>query len=99
MSAEGPVWRVCAYSECQVAFETVTHNQKYCSDDHCRLATNARIMEKYYERKARRAGAERKCKNPDCDVKLSRYNDSWICGKCERKAGEEARQRLLRMIE
>jgi hypothetical protein len=56
-------------------------------------------MEKYYERKARRAGAERKCKNPDCDVKLSRYNDSWICGKCERKAGEEARQRLLRMIE
>ena len=98
MSSDSPVWRVCAYSECQIAFETTVHNQKYCCDDHCRLATNARIMEKYYERKARRQGAVRRCKNPECDTKLSRYNDSWLCGKCETKDEADTKRKLLDLL-
>jgi hypothetical protein len=34
--------------ECKNDFEFKTHNQKYCSQQCCRVATNKRIMEKYY---------------------------------------------------
>ena len=42
---------ICANKDCAIDFDARTHNQKYCSDECCRLATNKRIMEKYYERK------------------------------------------------
>ena len=43
---------ICANTECAKEFDSKTHNQKYCSDECCRVATNRRIMEKYYEKKA-----------------------------------------------
>ena len=55
-------------------------------------------MEKYYERKARRQGAVRRCKNPECDTKLSRYNDSWLCGKCETKDEADTKRKLLDLL-
>lgn len=77
--------RVCAHTECGKPFEAKTHNQRYCSDECCRLATNKRIMDRYYERKARRKGGFRECATTTCQTRLNRYNDSEICGLCSAK--------------
>ncbi len=70
--------KVCA--NCQKSFIFKTHNQKYCSNECCRLATNKRIMEKYYDKRARLKGKERLCLS--CDAALSRYNSEDICASC-----------------
>jgi len=77
--------RVCAHTECGIEFTPKTHNQRYHSDECCRLATNKRIMEKYYERKERRKGGRRVCETPDCGTVLNRYNDLEVCGVCSAK--------------
>lgn len=89
--------RLCAYEPCDKVFEARTHNQIYCSDEHCKLATNARIMEKYYENKRRRQGYKRICKTPGCNTPLSRYNPEEICSKCqsERKAAQNKKMLQL----
>ena len=71
---------ICSNKECAKEFDSKTHNQKYCNDECCRIATNKRIMEKYYEKKAIKNGAIRVCKL--CKLKLSRYNNSNVCSKC-----------------
>ena len=90
---------ICANKECSKEFEPKTHNQKYCTEECCRLATNRRIMEKYYEKKAIRNGAIRVCKR--CKTKLSRYNDSSLCVSCSRKLEKDLdnKVKLLRMID
>jgi hypothetical protein len=87
--------KTCAYAECGQSFEAKTHNQRYCSDDCCRKATNARLMEQYYEKKARRQGHIRVCTTPDCNTRLNRYNDGNVCGKCEAEEKAKARSALL----
>ena len=74
---------ICNNKECSKEFDSKTHNQKYCADECCRVATNRRIMEKYYEKKAIRNGAERGCKK--CGAQLSRYNETTICASCQKK--------------
>lgn len=69
--------RKCQYDSCSKEFSYKTHNQKYCSDECCRLATNKRIMERYYAKKKRRNGERRRCLS--CDTFLSRYNDLDYC--------------------
>lgn len=73
----------CAHESCGTLFHPNTHNQKYCSSECCKAATNAKIMKRYYERKARRAGTVRKCYT--CGSGLSRYNDTTICSPCAAK--------------
>jgi hypothetical protein len=80
---------ICSNKECAKKFNAKTHNQKYCSDECCRIATNRRIMEKYYEKKAIRNGAHRVCKK--CNTKLSRYNQTEICSTCEKRITFESR--------
>ena len=87
---------ICANKECAKDFEAKTHNQKYCSDECCRLATNKRIMEKYYEKKAIRNGMIRNCKK--CKSKLSRYNESNFCSSCTKKINSNNNAKLLGMI-
>lgn len=89
--------KICAYEPCSIEFQPKTHNQIYCCDDHCKLATNARIMRKYYETKSRKKGAVRVCRTPGCGTQLSRYNPDKICGKCqaEHKAAEKARMNQM----
>lgn len=87
---------ICANKECAKEFEPKTHNQKYCTDECCRIATNRRIMEKYYEKKAIRNGAVRGCKK--CGSQLSRYNESNLCSICNRASNENYRNKLLGMI-
>jgi hypothetical protein len=91
---------ICAYENCQGVkeFEPKTHNQKYCSDECCRIATNQKLKEAYYEKKARLAGAKRICKNKGCNVVLSRYNDGKICDKCVGAEKEKERKNLLEMV-
>jgi len=86
----------CASSECLIVFEPTTHNQKYCSSECCRIITNKRIMEKYYEKKAIRQGAVRACKS--CKSKLSRYNAAATCSICEKRKDEKNKKRLMGII-
>lgn len=71
----------CQNAGCEVVFVKKTHNQRYHDDECCRLATNAKIMEKYYARRAQRLGITRFCDR--CGVtKLSRYNNATTCNSC-----------------
>lgn len=72
---------VCARVECGQRSVKVTHNQKYCSNECCRIETNRKIMEKYHERAAIKRGKKRTCRH--CGTNLSRYNENSICGACE----------------
>lgn len=86
----------CSNSECAKNFKPKTHNQKYCSDECCRIATNRRIMEKYYEKKAIRNGAPRVCKK--CKTKLSRYNQNEVCSTCEKKIAIDSKNAIWSII-
>lgn len=87
---------ICANKQCAKDFNAKTHNQKYCCDECCRVATNKKIMDKYYEKKAIRSGAKRECKF--CKSRLSRYNQSNVCSKCEKNSAVKNKSIILRMI-
>jgi hypothetical protein len=88
----------CAYKPCKNKFEPKTHNQKYCSDECCKIATNLNIKKKYQDRKDRLAGKKRICKNKDCYQELGRYQEGQICNLCLAKERERDRQDLLGML-
>ena len=89
---------ICSYDECKKEFTPKTHNQKYCSDDCCRIATNQKLKEQYYAKKARLLGQERICKTISCKVLLSRYNEDKICSKCKASKEKAKQNELLEMI-
>jgi len=78
---------ICARPGCGVKAFKTTHNQKYCTNECCRIETNRKIMEKYHERAAIKKGKKRQCKS--CGTSLSRYNESDLCGACETKKRTE----------
>lgn len=87
----------CDRTGCDELFTKKTHNQRYHNDECCRLATNAKIMEKYYERRAQRLGHTRMCKS--CDItKLSRYNDDQVCSSCKAKKRIATNSSVLDML-
>ena len=91
---------ICAYKKCQGIreFTPKTHNQKYCSDECCRIATNEKLKADYYEKKERKAGKKRICKTPKCGSILSRYNEGKVCNKClAAKEGDKKRD-LIEMV-
>ena len=90
--------KVCAYEFCQQPFIPRTHNQIYHSDVCCKLATNRRIMAKYYETKSRRNGDERVCVTHGCGTLLSRYNPDKVCAKCEAEQEASHNQRMLDIL-
>lgn len=89
---------ICARKGCSDEFDKNAHNQKYCSDACCKLATNSRIMEKYYENKDRKSGKTRICKSCH-NTKLSRYNNSQVCAACELAREVETNQSVLSMLQ
>lgn len=89
---------ICAYEECKKKFQPKTHNQKYCSDECCRTATNLKIKEKYYKNRDRLRGKIRHCSIKNCNTKLSRYNESDICTACDSKKISKERQELLDVL-
>lgn len=89
---------ICANEGCEVNFNKTTHNQKYCSDECCREATNKKIRQKYYEEKDRLAGKKRFCSVRGCKNILSRYNKDTICNDCIAKKESKNREDLLRIM-
>ena len=88
----------CSYESCESDFEKKTHNQKYCSDECCRKATNERIMRRYYEKRDSRQGkTTRECRGAGCTVTLSRYNETEYCGSCS-QLKKPTRQSVLDAI-
>jgi hypothetical protein len=80
---------------CGNPFESNKKNQKYCTPSCCRLATNKKIMEKYYENKKRLSGEKRYCY---CGQLLSRYNENLICYQCEKSEKDNSRENILEVI-
>lgn len=89
---------ICANDGCTNEFSKTTHNQKYCSDECCREATNRKIREKYYAEKERLSGKKRTCKTRGCKNLLSRYNEGDICRECLAKEENKNRDNLLRIF-
>lgn len=88
---------MCAWPDCSKSFEKKTHNQKYDTDECCRVATNAQIMKRYYRNKARRNGKIRYCNN-ECGTKLSRYNEKDTCQSCQYSKQQSGKNDLLRQL-
>lgn len=82
-------------ANCTSPFESNKKNQKYCTPACCRLATNKKIMEKYYENKKRLSGYKRYC---DCGQLLSRYNENSQCYECIQKESVDNRDNILEVI-
>lgn len=72
----------CAWNECSVTFTPRTHNQIYCSDECCRAATNHKIMQRYYHKKAKRDGKFKTCSACGRET-LSRFSDDEVCSECK----------------
>lgn len=88
----------CAYDKCGQEFTPRTHNMKYCSDEHCRIATNEKLRQAYYDKKDRLAGKKRICKSNGCSVILSRYNEGNVCEKCNNAKKLAERKEILEMM-
>lgn len=87
----------CARAGCEETFFAATHNQKFHNAECCRISTNQRIMEKYYDRRDQRLGKPRYCS--DCTTtKLSRYNDDKICSGCKIKNNVLANKTVTEML-
>jgi uncharacterized paraquat-inducible protein A len=80
---------------CNIEFETNKKNQKYCTPSCCRIATNKKIMEKYYENKKRLSGQKRYC---SCGQLLSRYNENFVCFVCDQKNKNNDKKNILEVI-
>jgi hypothetical protein len=90
--------RTCANPDCNIQFEPKSHNQKYHNSECCRVVTNKRIMEKYYEEKEIREGKERICSNNGCEVVLTRYNLTSTCFSCDKSRSLQAKSLLDRLV-
>jgi hypothetical protein len=88
----------CAYKPCKNKFVPRTHNQKYCSDECCKIATNIKIKEKYEYKKARKSGKPFKCETKGCSSILNRYTTDKICGKCQSAKIKQDHKDLLDML-
>lgn len=89
---------ICSNNGCVNEFEPKTHNQKYCSDECCKIATNIKIKEKYYYKKARLSGKKFICKTRGCKQVLNRFTTDEVCEVCKAKDREKERQDLLDML-
>lgn len=88
----------CDLETCSNTFSPKTHNQKYCCDECCRVATNLKIKKKYYENKERLRGKKRMCKRSGCKTLLSRYNENDICEKCQANRVTKEKDEILRIF-
>lgn len=89
---------ICANDGCSEEFQKTTHNQKYCSDECCREATNKKIRQKYYDEKERLSGKKRVCETRGCKNNLSRYNEGKKCNECLAKEASKDKNELFRIM-
>jgi hypothetical protein len=69
----------CERSECKSLFVPNKSNQKYCSQECCRIVNNEKAKRRYHLLKQYKGGEARVCSVKGCDTILSKYNDSNIC--------------------
>ena len=89
--------KICANPTCELSFNPTRHNQKYCSKDCCKVVTNAKIMQQYYEKKDRKSGKKRICNSCNTTA-LSRYNEGTVCQPCILADRASNRLELLQMV-
>ena len=71
---------ICANESCSKTFFKKVHNAMYCSPECRRVITNQKVLDKYYEKKDKKAQRGRICRL--CPTILSRYNEDDFCGPC-----------------
>ena len=76
--------RNCANPECNKAFLPKVYNAIYCSAECRKIITNQKVLQRYYDKKAR-LNSKRICKTKKCSTILSRYNEEDICERCKRE--------------
>jgi hypothetical protein len=82
----------CANPDCNNKFEARRINQIYCSNECCRVTTNAKLIAKYHEGKNKR-NQVRQCE--DCGKQLSKYNPDSKCHACQIRSDNNKRIKLL----
>lgn len=89
--------KICERTGCNERYIKRTHNQKYHNSECTRLATNVKIMAKYYEDRAIELGYVRYCVR--CETtRLSRYNSGNICAQCEVKKRTDINDSVNEML-
>lgn len=89
---------ICAREECENLFKKTTHNNIFCSDECCKIATLEKARRLSQDRRDRLSGKKRTCVNKDCNGILSRYNETNTCELCKKKLAVKQREALLGMI-
>ncbi len=88
----------CIRNGCSIKFDKKIHNQKYCSDECCQIATRQKMLQKYYDKRDRKKGKKRWCDT--CKVtELSRYNETHTCASCLNEKKKKAKDSVLSMID
>lgn len=87
----------CARAGCDVVIRVKkTTNQKYCSDLCCKIATNERVMQRYYNKRDRKLGTKFHC--TQCNAVLSRYNEDEVCASCSTKSKPDSRALVVNLF-
>ena len=73
-----------ANPDCLQSFMPKVYNAIYCGSTCRKIITNQKVLQRYYDKKARR-NSRRVCDTLDCNTVLSRYNDEDICEQCKRE--------------
>jgi len=76
--------RKCVRVSCDNVFVPKVHNGLYCGPLCRQTATNAKVLQRYYDGKQIKNGSiKRVCKTEGCETILSRYNKEKICEYCK----------------
>ena len=76
--------RNCANPDCGKEFTPRVYNAIYCSAECRKIITNQKVLQRYYDKKAR-LNSKRTCFTKGCPTILSRYNQEDICERCKRE--------------
>ena len=76
--------RDCANPDCNKPFMPRVYNAIYCSAECRKIITNQKVLQRYYDKKAR-LNSRRTCITKECGTILSRYNAEDISEQCKRE--------------
>ena len=74
----------CANPNCKKPFMPRVYNAIYCNAECRKIITNQKVLQRYYDKKAR-LSSRRICETKECNTVLSRYNEENICESCKRE--------------
>lgn len=74
--------KICLNEGCLNKFKPKTYNGVYCSPECRKIATNKKLLDKYYVNKNNK-NKKRVCATVHCSTVLSVYNKEKICEQCK----------------